>query len=967
MTTKWVTPFVALLLGALGLVSNVTPNGELLWTGVAQAATAQDNAATKQLLLDEAANDPVAMLLAEPKAGTSFLEVAVNKVGGFTCGIPGGAMMLYGHPTPTTSGTTVQVDGVNYWNYKGHSFGTVVTAPQDVDAVTSEGVWNIADGKIKLTENLQVIDGDSGNADTLKITHTAYNQDSVAHNVGMRVMLDTYLGTTDGVPFRTAAGEITQETELTGQDVPLYWEAFESLTDPNSPKAQGTLNTDDGTMPDRLVFAADALRMLSAPWNFVVDPSVSILDGDSAVGVYWNPVAVQPGQSLTRTTFYGLSGMKGWGNMYINAPAALDIIDNSYSPNPFTIMVYVANNGAVALPGMTATLTLPAGLSLESGDLTQTIGTIAAKATGQVSWSVVASGAVTGTLTFSAAAKGTNFPEQTIDKTIDVPALTKATTTALTATPNPAKFGQDVSLNATVTADNGATATGDVVFSLDNATVATKPLSAGAASYTASGLTVGVHAASANYSGTTGFVASSSTNISVVVQPGAVNTTTTLSASPATATVGQPITLTAMVTAATADNGTPTGNVDFTLDGAVVATQALTAAGIAIYTANGLAVGSHTASANYAGVLDKFNASSSSSALTSFNVGNAVSLPTAITSPATSFTLTTDPATGGITANAKLNGKVTPNGAATTVSFIYGPSTAYGFTVAATPGSIAGSAAATIVGANITGLDPCTVYHYETVATNSAGTVYGDDVTFKTTGCIPTEVNPDAWLYQPAPIVLVGKPFTQDIHINTKGGVVAAYEFVITFDPSKVLVDTMYQNAAGTCDQGVCPGAFALSGAFVTTNNSAGTINLAAFDAEGTGPSNDLQVVQIHFIARNAPGIVPIDLTVNDLSDQLGDKIGNLGGRGSNVSISFGLCGDSDGTGFVNIVDALSIARKSVGLPPPPTINTILADVNRDVRVVATDAMHIARYSVGLVIGAVNACEIGQPLPPPAQ
>lgn len=953
---KWLTPFIALL--GIASLPSLAPTGDLFWIGAAQADSPQNPAQEKQILLQKAANSAAAIILADSRAATSYLEVAINNVGGFTCGIPAGASLLFGHPTPITSGTTIQVDGTNYWNYKGRSFGTVVVAPYDVDAVTSEGAWNIANGKIKLTENLQIINGDSGNTDTLKITHTAFNQDSVAHNVGMRVMLDTFLGTTDGVPFRVASGEITQETELTGEDVPLYWTVFENLTDPNSPKAQGTMITDDGTIPDKVVFAADALRMLSHPWNFVVDPSVTILDGDSAVGVYWNPVTVAPGESLTRTTFYGLSGMTIDGNVALDVPASLAVEDNCiYVPNPFPVTAYVTNDGTLAMSGVTATLTLPAGLTLESGSLTQTIGSIAVGNSQQVSWSVNATGTTTGMLTLSALIRGTNMPAKTVSETIDVPGCVMGTTTTLNAVPNPADYGQDVKLNAVVAAVSGtAVPTGNVTFNVDGNVVATQALAAGATSYVASGLTAGVHSASANYAGEGTFSSSSAGPITVTIIPPVVvsDTTTTLAATPNPGTVGQPVTIKATVTAS--NGAVPTGSVTFNVDNSPVPSVTLDASGIATYVANGLAAGAHTATANYAGVTGSFNPSSAGPINFSVTEPPLTNLPVAVTNPATAVVLT----------SATLNGKVTPNGGATTVSFDFGYNEAYGFTVNATPSSIPGSALGTIVSASKTGLDQCTDYAYRTVATNSAGTVYGEKRTFKTT-CDDITKNADAWLYKPNPIVLVGKEFTQDIHINTHGGVVAAYELIVNFDNSKMFVDTMYQNTAGTCDQGVCPGTGALSGAFVTTDNSAGTIMLAGFDANGTGPSNDLQLVQIHFLARNAPGVYPVDLTVNDLSDQFGDSVGNLQSRGSHIAISYGLCGDSDGTGVVNIVDALSIARKSVGLPPPPTINLSLADVNRDNRVVATDAMHIARYSVGLQIGAVNACAIGMPLPPLAQ
>jgi hypothetical protein len=954
MINKWVIPF-AVFLGT---------------TGVVQAATVQDPATEKQLLMQEAEKSAAAIIMADPKAATSYLEVAVDETGNFTCGMPGGAIMLFGHPDPWSSATTIRVDGVDHWNYSKNTFGTVITPPSDVDAVTNESVWDI-DGKVKVTENLKIIKGDSGNDDTLQIAYTALNQDTVAHDVGVRVMLDTMLGDNDGAPFRIPeVGEVTMETEFTGANVPLYWEAFESLTNGDSAKARGTLlNSED--MPTRIVFA-DWTRINDTPWDFTIDPT-NLVTGDSAVGVYWEPVSVQPGQSITRTTFYGLSGMAVNGNVALSMPGALTVENGSYMPNPFPVTAYVSNSGTLAMTGVTATLTLPAGLTLESGNLTQTIGTVAVGDSQQISWSVVATGTTTGMLTVSAVLQGTNLPAKTVSETITVPALNVATTTALNATPNQATFGQNVTLNATVTAANGTVPTGSITFSVDGNQVSSTALAAGAASYVASGLTVGAHTASANYAGDVGFNPSGAQTIVSIVPPPASDTSTAITVTPNPVVAGQPVTITAKVTAT---NGTtPTGNVTFSLDGTVVSTQALVGGSASYTTPSNLTAGSHTVIVNYAGVTDSFNASNSQITFVVQQVTN--NLPVAITNAATLITAS----------SAKLNGNVTPNGSATTVSFDFGYNTAYGLSIAATPANLAATTVATAISGTVIDLDECTEYHYRVQATNSAGTVYGADKMFKTTGAHCSD--PDAWLYKPNPIVLVGKPFTLDIHINTHGGSVGAFDFDVGFDNTKMMVDTAQFTSANNCydsenpdtgqitGSGVCPGSGALGSTLVTTDNVSGNIKIVAFDAMGSVSGNDLQVVQIHFIARSLVGVFPVSLTTNDLSDPLGDSfVGNGASRGSNVAISAGICGDADGNSQVNIIDALSIARKVAGLPPPPTINTMLGDVDRNgtgtntapvnpgsaVKIV--DALHIARHSVALQVGAVNACAIGQPLPP---
>ena len=79
--------------------------------------------------------------------------------------------------------------------------------------------------------------------------------------------------------------------------------------------------------------------------------------------------------------------------------------------------------------------------------------------------------------------------------------------------------------------------------------------------------------------------------------------------------------------------------------------------------------------------------------------------------------------------SATLNASVNPNGSPANAYFQYGPTTAYGNTTAA---ASAGSGSNALFAQSITGLTGNTSYHFRAVATNSAFTVYGSDMTFTT-------------------------------------------------------------------------------------------------------------------------------------------------------------------------------------------------------------------------------------------
>jgi hypothetical protein len=220
------------------------------------------------------------------------------------------------------------------------------------------------------------------------------------------------------------------------------------------------------------------------------------------------------------------------------------------------------------------------------------------------------------------------------------------TSVKLLATPNPVNQNKTVTLSANVkTVTGNGVPTGKVTFSALGNTLATVPLSAGAAglSVSTAGIPVGNYVVSAAYSGDSANAASNAENINVAVLPALVaSTSTTLSALPQSATVGESVTLTTQVTE-TNGTGTPTGTVTFFYGTQALATASL-AKGTATYTASTatLVAGSYTLTARYNG--DTVDTGSTSAALT-------VTLTKAST--ATNVTANPNPASGGTSVTLK--------------------------------------------------------------------------------------------------------------------------------------------------------------------------------------------------------------------------------------------------------------------------------------------------------------------------
>lgn len=179
------------------------------------------------------------------------------------------------------------------------------------------------------------------------------------------------------------------------------------------------------------------------------------------------------------------------------------------------------------------------------------------------------------------------------------------TTTALTSAPNPATLFQAVHLTATVTVDapGAGTPGGVVAFIADTTPLGSSDIDAnGVATLTVNSLAVGDHLISASYEGDANFIVSASHVITQTVLKAA--TLTTLVVAPATSVYGEPLTLTATVTATAPGVGAPTGVITFAADAIVLGAGVVGADGIVTLTTAALPVGMHMLTATYGGDAD---------------------------------------------------------------------------------------------------------------------------------------------------------------------------------------------------------------------------------------------------------------------------------------------------------------------------------------------------------------------------
>ncbi len=342
-----------------------------------------------------------------------------------------GKPLIYGvpDPGPWTSYTTVRVDDQDYV-FGGRTadrpgrrgtYGTVVEAPHVAgDAI--EAAWQL--GPLVVRQRLSIArSSTTGLLDSVRIAYVLENRDKVAHQVGLRVVLDTMLGENDGAPFRVGERAITTDTMFAGAEVPDYWQAFDSLATPHV-MAQGTLRGPGLTPPDRVYFTnwgalADGL------WDFSFEPGrdftrLGEFELDSATALMWLPRTLGPGESVTFATQYGLGGITiAPGRLAVGLTAPAEVVGDGRTP--FTVVAYVENSGTGDARGVVARLTLPPGFRLAPGEpVERPLSQLPSGQTAQARWRVIPPAQGTGSFTLGVRVEAENSEPNRAERTIRV-------------------------------------------------------------------------------------------------------------------------------------------------------------------------------------------------------------------------------------------------------------------------------------------------------------------------------------------------------------------------------------------------------------------------------------------------------------------------------------------------------------------------------------------------------------------
>ncbi len=259
--------------------------------------------------------------------------------------------------------------------------------------------------------------------DTLKVTFTMTNNKPFAMRCGVRVMIDTLIGSNDGVPFYVQGGNgglIDKPTEFKGKDVPDTLFALEhqnDLTDPKMTVVQMGFGGQGNEKPDRLLLSQwpgdpkkakdfpddQQLSVQNLPGNWKL---ADTFNGDSAVALFYMPKEIKPKGTRTFSFTYGLGSLSSGKSR--NPTLALAPAGPFVAGQPFRLTALVkdpADKQAVKL-------TLPPGLKLADHETAEKVvdakpGVKIAKA----DWEVVIDADVGGKQTVKAQLVGTDTSE----------------------------------------------------------------------------------------------------------------------------------------------------------------------------------------------------------------------------------------------------------------------------------------------------------------------------------------------------------------------------------------------------------------------------------------------------------------------------------------------------------------------------------------------------------------------------
>jgi hypothetical protein len=199
-----------------------------------------------------------------------------------------------------TNVVVIRIDGKDHaFGFEGGVFKSK-NNPLGKDRVGAVTVWAI--DRLEISQVVETVKSKTGEWDTCQVSYVINNKDDKPHTVGVRVMLDTHLGTSAKQYFNIAGAKdiVSDKADWKGPEVPAVLLTMQKvdLTNPGL-TATFSLRVSGFEPPDRLVLTRFPERDVAFGWDLpVID-----MGNDAVVGIYWTPQQVKAG--ATRTVGYG--------------------------------------------------------------------------------------------------------------------------------------------------------------------------------------------------------------------------------------------------------------------------------------------------------------------------------------------------------------------------------------------------------------------------------------------------------------------------------------------------------------------------------------------------------------------------------------------------------------------------------------------------------------------------------------
>lgn len=340
--------------------------------------------------------------------GNEYIVIVVNQnensQGRFAVETTGGAParenddnkpLIYGRPNPWTSYTSLWINEERYVfggsterrAGKGAKYGEVI---QEARVEDNKIVTKTKFDNIIVEQILSIVKSSTtGLADSAQIQYRITNQGDQEEKVGLRIMLDTMLGENDGAPFRLGEDTISTDSLYYDKQLDDFWQAFDSISNPQV-TSQGSFIGPDVSTPDRVYFS-DWGSLADGVWDFDFNPGQEFIrkgeyEIDSAMAMYWVPEIIEPGQSKTYITKYGLGGITivpGILSLGVTSPAEVTLDENNQS---FPVVAYLENTSEINAKNVSIKIDLPANFSADQ--ISRELGDMQPGDISQITWNV---------------------------------------------------------------------------------------------------------------------------------------------------------------------------------------------------------------------------------------------------------------------------------------------------------------------------------------------------------------------------------------------------------------------------------------------------------------------------------------------------------------------------------------------------------------------------------------------------